>query len=170
MSDPSALVRSVRREIVTVAKEAVIYDSALMEERLALLIAPERTRALLFGAFAATAVGLASVGLYGLLAYSVERNLCEFGLRIALGSSQTRLLGLVVWRGVWPALLGLAIGLSAATVVTRVLSGILYGLSPTDPMTYFATALAMMTIALLASCLAARRAIRADPISILKDQ
>jgi putative ABC transport system permease protein len=122
---------------------------------------------LLLGLFATVALALAAVGIYGIMAYAVTERTREFGIRMALGARRQDVLRLVLRRGAVLALLGLGIGLAAALGLTRVLQGLLYGVSATDPPTYAALALGLAAVVLLACYLPARRAARVDPVVAL---
>jgi putative ABC transport system permease protein len=122
----------------------------------------------LLGAFAALALLMAAVGLYGVLSYSVSRRMHEMGLRLALGASARDLMWLVMGQGVRLALLGMAVGLAASLAATRLLAGMLFGVSPLDPLTFAAVAGVLFAAALLASFIPARRATRVDPMVALR--
>src|ERR1035438_1467790 len=132
------------------------------------LLFNERLVARLSGLFAVLALVLVCVGLYGLLSYEVSRRTREIGIRSALGAHRRDLLLLVVGQGIAVALVGLAIGVVAALGVTRYMQSMLYGVRPTDPFTYVATALLVVMVALLAGYLPARRAAGVDPMVALR--
>jgi len=123
---------------------------------------------MLLGLFAATALLLAVAGLYGVMAYSVARRTAELGTRIALGATPGNVLRLVLRQGLVTALIGVAIGVAGAIVVTRTLRSFLFGLSPTDPVTFAAVALLLILVALLACYVPARRAAKVDPMEALR--
>ena len=127
-----------------------------------------RFNLLLLGVFAGTALLLAVAGLYGVMAYSVSRRTAELGTRIALGATPGNVLRLVLWQGLVTALIGVAIGIAGAVVLTRTLRSFLFGLSPTDPLTFAAVALLLMLVGLLACYVPARRAARVDPMEALR--
>jgi len=118
---------------------------------------------LLVGVFAAAALALAAIGIYGVVAFSVTRRTQEIGIRIAVGAQRTDVLRLVVGEGARLALAGVAIGIAASLAVTRLLSSLLFGVRATDPVTFAAVALLLGAVALLASYIPARRAMRLDP-------
>jgi ABC-type antimicrobial peptide transport system permease subunit len=124
----------------------------------------------LLTAFAALALLLASLGLYGLLAYAVSQRSREIGLRMALGASGTRVVRDVVRRGLLLAGLGLGIGFAAARALSGMLSGILYGVTATDPATYGGVAVLVLAIVLAACSIPARRAVRIDPMMVLREE
>ena len=125
---------------------------------------------LLVGAFAALAVGLASIGMYGVISYSVAQRTQEIGIRMALGAERTVVFRMVLGQGARLAGLGVGIGLLAAVAATRLMARFLYGIQPTDPVTFAAVPLLLMAIALLACYLPANRATRVDPMVALHDE
>jgi len=129
---------------------------------------PARMGAALLGLFGALALILASIGIYGVLAYSVAQRTSEIGLRMALGAQPRQVLRLVLRQGMLLALIGAAVGILVALPVARLASGLLYGVSATDPITYAAITLLLMGVALLACYLPARRATRIDPLVALR--
>jgi putative ABC transport system permease protein len=124
--------------------------------------------AALLGLFGALALILASIGIYGVLAYSVAQRTSEIGLRMALGAQPHQVLRLVLKQGMLLALVGATVGVVVALPVARLASGLLYGVSATDPLTYAAITLLLMGVALLACYLPARRATRIDPLVALR--
>jgi ABC-type antimicrobial peptide transport system permease subunit len=131
-------------------------------------LAQRRFLLLLVGVFAAIALGLAAVGIYGVIAFSVTRRTQEIGVRMALGALHGDILRLVVGEGARLALAGLGIGIAAAIGVTRLLSSLLFGVTPTDPITFAGLALLLAAVALFASYIPARRAMRLDPNNALR--
>ena len=123
---------------------------------------------LLLGVFALVAILLASVGLYGLIAYSVEQRTLEFGIRLALGADSPRLRNMIVRQAMTLALVGIAIGVAAAYGLTRLMASLLYNVKPTDPIIFASVAILLAAVALLASYLPARRALRIDPVVALR--
>ena len=127
-----------------------------------------RFNMLLFSAFAGLALLLASVGIYGVLAYSVSQRTREIGIRIALGATGGNVARLVLRQGLLLASVGVVIGAVAAFALTRWMESLIYGVSPTDPVTFTSVALLLVGIALLASYVPARRAVRVDPMQSLR--
>nr|MDP2528642.1 FtsX-like permease family protein [Candidatus Palauibacterales bacterium] len=127
-----------------------------------------RLYAILLGTFAGLALLLAAVGMYGVMAYVVTRRTAEFGVRIALGAKAADILGLVLRRGVLLSLLGAALGLAGAVAAGRVLSGLLYGVTPTDPITLVAVPVVLSGVAIAACLVPARRATSTDPMTVLR--
>jgi putative ABC transport system permease protein len=132
------------------------------------LLFNERMVARLSGLLAVLALVLVCVGLYGLLSYEVSRRTREIGIRSALGAHQRDVLRLVIGQGICLALVGIAIGVTAALGVTRYLQSMLYGVRPSDPLTFMATAILLITVALLACYIPARRAAKVDPMVALR--
>jgi len=139
-----------------------------LEQLLGTSVAPRKFNMLLLGIFASVALILAAIGLYGVMSYSVSWQTHEIGIRMALGANRTDVLQLVVRQGMKMALIGLVLGLIGALFVSRVLVGMLYGISPTDPLTFTGVSIVLLVVALLACLIPARRATRVDPIVALR--
>lgn len=167
-SDPSGLAKAVRREIVAIDPDQPVSNVATMNEVLSNSLLVRRLAVWMLGAFAALALLLAVVGIYGLTSYSVSRRTHEIGLRMALGASPESILRLVVWRGVLTALAGVAVGLPAAFAMSRFMSALLFGVGATDSATYLITSIVIVAAAAVASYLPARRALRVDPVIALR--
>jgi putative ABC transport system permease protein len=166
--DPEALIPAVRRTIQAFDRDLPIYDVKTMEQRVGTALSRMRFGALMLGVFAAIALLLAAVGLYGVMAYSVAQRTRELGIRMALGAGHRDVLRLVVTQGMALALGGLAVGLAAALALTRVLASLLYGVSTTDAPTFTGIAALLAAVSFLASYLPARRATRVDPMVALR--
>jgi predicted permease len=166
--DPKALVGSVRAAVAAVDPELPVYDVQTMSERLATNVARPRVTAALVAIFGVVALALAAVGIYGVVAYSVTERTREFGVRLALGARSTDVIRLVVGQGVTPVLAGLAIGLTGAWFVSRVLASLLFGIGTNDPLTFAFVAIFLGAVALTAAYLPARRATRVDPLTALR--
>jgi len=169
-ADPTALTAAVRRQAQELDKEQPIADVATMEERRAESLLRTRFNTLLLTIFAAVALTLAAVGIYGVMSYSVAERTREVGIRIALGAQRRDVLGLIVKRGMTLALGGALIGLGGAIAITRLMTGLLYEVSATDPFTLSAVAVVLAAGALLACSLPARRATKVDPMVALRHE
>jgi predicted permease len=167
-SSPAGLIPAVRQVVSDRDNNLPLLDVRTQSEMVDRLLFNERLVARLSGLFAVLALVLVCVGLYGLLSYEVSRRTREIGIRSALGAHRRDLLLLVVGQGIAVALVGLAIGVVAALGVTRYMQSMLYGVRPTDPFTYVATALLVVMVALLAGYLPARRAAGVDPMVALR--
>jgi putative ABC transport system permease protein len=166
--DPHNLVSALRAQIVAVNRGQPISDVQTMEERLESASAQTRSMMLLIGVFSATALILALVGIYGVIAYSVAQRTQELGIRIALGASSADIFRLVIGNGLRLAVAGTVIGLVASFALTRLMASLLFQTSATDPMTFVASAAVFAVVAALASYLPARRAMRISPTDALR--
>ncbi len=165
--DPSVLAGSLRRAVRGIDPRLPVFAVATMEEIRASSTATARFNMLLLTALGVIGLVLAAVGIYGVIAWFVSQRTQEIGLRMALGATQGRVLAMVTWQAFRPVLVGLAVGIAGALAATRVLSGLLFGVTATDPLT-FAGVLAVLTAAaLVASLVPARRAARVDPTRAL---
>ncbi|HVV46944.1 MAG TPA: ABC transporter permease, partial [Bryobacteraceae bacterium] len=140
-ADPASLARSVQEKIWAIDKDQPIAEIHTGEEALAQSVANRRIYLLLVGAFAVIALLVAASGVYGLISYAVERRTREMGIRIAVGATRTRILSLLVSRGMFLALVGVAAGIAASMLLTKTISGLLYGITPTDPSVLAGTSL-----------------------------
>jgi len=168
--DPLALAPSLRHALAAVDPNLALSKITTMEQRVASTLARPRVNALLLAAFAATALVLAALGIYGVIAYSVVQRTRELGIRVALGARAEDVLGMVMRQGLTPVLIGLAIGLAAAATGSRVLRSLLYGVAPTDLGTYAAVAVFLAAVAGAASYVPGRRAARSDPMTALREE
>jgi len=166
--DPASLTAAIRSEVLKLDKEQPVSDVRTLDQIYSASIAQWRFSALLLGVFAAVALALAAVGVYGVLSYAVTRRTHEIGIRVALGAARRDVLKLVVGRGMLLTLLGVAAGLSAAFALTRLMSTLLFEVKPTDPMTFSLITLLLGAVALLACWIPARRAAKVDPLTALK--
>ena len=166
--DPHSLVSALRAQIVAVNRGQPISDVQTMEERLESASAQTRSMMLLIGVFSATALILALVGIYGVIAYSVAQRTQELGIRIALGASSADIFRLVIGNGLRLAVAGTVIGLVASFALTRLMASLLFQTSATDPITFAGSAIVFAVVAALASYLPARRAMRINPTDALR--
>jgi putative ABC transport system permease protein len=147
-----------------------VYQVVAMNERLSDSFAPRRFQMVLFGAFAALALAIAAVGIYGVVSYAVSRRTHEIGIRMALGATPRDALKLVIRQGMLLALIGVGLGLAGALALTRVMRGLLFNMSATDPATFVGVALLLVAVALIASYIPARRATKVDPLQSLRQE
>jgi putative ABC transport system permease protein len=165
---PALLAEALRGEVRALDRNQAISNVRAMTDLLAASLAGPRLSTRLVAAFSGVAVALAVVGLYGILAFTVTQRRQEIGVRIALGATRTDVLGLIFRQGVVLIAVGLVIGTAAAAAVTRLLRGLLFEVSPTDPGTFVLTALLLTAVGLVACYLPARRAAALDPIEALR--
>lgn len=165
---PESLIASIRREVQDLDPEQPIYHVATMEQRVADSVGPQRFDASLLALFAAVALLLAVVGIYGVMSYWVTQRTHEIGVRVALGAQRRQVLRLVLARAAWLTICGLTVGLVGAFVLAHSLSGLLFGVRPIDPLTLLAASTALAGIALVASWHPARRAASVDPMVALR--
>jgi putative ABC transport system permease protein len=167
---PSAIASALRAQVEAIDKNQPIFDVRTMQQRIAETVGSRRFNMLLLTSFALLALILAAVGLYGVVSYSVSQRTHEIGVRMALGAQQRNVLQLVVGQGMLLALIGVAIGIGGAVGLTRFLSGLLYGVKPTDPLTFIVVSLLLTAVALLACYIPARRATKVDPMVALRHE
>jgi putative ABC transport system permease protein len=166
--DPLTLSEAVRREVTAADSQQAVFEFRSMEQVLKKSMDIRRFILLLLSFFAGTALLLAAIGIYGVMAYDVEQRTHEIGIRLAVGADTADVVRLVVRQGMTLAGIGVSIGLVAAFGVTRVLKALLYGVKATDPITFAGVALTLAAVALCATYIPARRATRVDPITALR--
>jgi predicted permease len=166
--DSTELVSAVSNAVHLVDREIPLRDILPMDDLVANSVSQQRFNMLLLGAFAGLALLVAAVGIYSVLSYSVKRRVREIGIRLALGARLSDVLRMVVFEGMKPTLLGVAIGTAGALALGRALSSLIYGIKPTDPVTFLAVAMLLAGIALCASVIPAYRATKVDPMVALR--
>lgn len=169
-ADPAAMAETIRRKIREIEPTRSVFDIAPLEERISDAFAENRLRTFLLAFFAATAVMLACVGLYGTLSYMVNVRRREIGLRLALGALRGQIASLFLAQGIGVSVIGCVVGLCLAAGFTRLLAGMLYGVSPSDAITFIGVIVMMLGVAIAASLLPAIRAARLDPMQVLRDE
>lgn len=166
--DPSAMTAPIRRAIAGIDPNQPVFQVHTMDELLDQSIATKRASMLLLAAFAATALLLSAIGLYGVVSYSVTQRTREIGIRMALGAEKGDVLSMVVRQGGLLVVMGLATGLAASLALAQFLRGLLYGVSATDPTTFVLVSLILAAVAFFATLIPARRAARVDPMVALR--
>jgi len=166
--DPYGVAKAAERAIWNVDKNQAIAFVMSMSQLAAESLAPQRVMMLMLGAFGGMALLMAAIGLYGVIANSVAQRTHEIGVRMSLGARPGDVLKLVLGQGLGLVLIGVGIGLGGAFVLMRFVSSLLYGIRPTDPVTMGGAALVLAAVALLASYVPARRAMRVDPMVALR--
>jgi putative ABC transport system permease protein len=166
--NPLGLVNSVRGQVLEMDRDQPISDVKTMDDVLEATLSDRRLTMLLLGLYAGAALLLSAIGIYGLMAYSVQQRTKEVGIRIALGAEPHTVRNAVLLRGMRLALIGVAIGIAAALGLTRLLAGLLFGVQPRDPFIFMTVPVFLIVVALLACYLPARRATRINPLEALR--
>jgi len=166
--DPVSLANSVAAEVRAIDPDVPVYDIATMQQRVSDSLARQRFAMTMLGAFAVFAMILAAVGIYGVMSFLVTQGTSDIAIRMALGAKRGSILSLVMQQGMGLALIGIAAGVVGALGLTHLMSGLLFGVSTTDPVT-FAGVAGLLTLVTLAACyFPARRAMRVDPMVALR--
>jgi predicted permease len=167
-ADPQRLIASIRGELRQLDPHLPISSAKTMVDHMAMPLLPARVAASLFGSFGMLALALAAIGLYGVMSFSVSKRTREIGIRMALGARSGDVLKMIVGQGMTLTVIGVLIGLLLAFGSTRLMKSLLFGVSPTDPLTFIVIALLLSLVALLACWLPARRASKTDPMNALR--
>jgi putative ABC transport system permease protein len=168
--DPTSVVSAVTTAVHQVDAATPVVHVITMEDIIAASLLPQRFNVLLLGVFAALALLLAALGIYSVLSYTVRRRVREIGIRMALGASHSDVLRMIVTDGMKPILLGVAIGVAASLALGRVVASLIYGVRPTDPLTFAGVVLLLVTVGLLATIIPAHRATRVEPVRTLREE
>jgi putative ABC transport system permease protein len=168
--DPGAVAAPARRAIQEIGPDMPVYDVRTFSSRVADATTQARFSALLLAIFAAAALVLATVGIYGVISFAVAQRTREIGIRMALGAQRSDVLKMTVIQGLKLVGIGLFIGLVSAFILTRVMATLLFGISATDPLTFLSISLMLLAVAILASYIPALRATRVDPMIALRAQ
>ena len=171
--EAAAILPAIKATVYLSDADQPIYDVMTMRQIASASMSEQRFPMMLLGLFAALSLLLASIGLYGVIAYAVTRRTKEIGIRMALGAHKTTVVLMFVWQSLRLVLVGIAIGAAGALVAVRslsILSHVLYGVRPTDPMTFASCALLLISAAVLASYIPARRAVKVDPVDALRTE
>jgi predicted permease len=169
-NEPMALIPAIRQQVASLDAELPLSDVGTIEQALSRTLATKRLTNLLLASFAATALLLALIGIYGVMSLNVGSRISEFGIRMALGAQSRDVLKLVIRQGMILALIGVAIGLVASFAVTRLIKTLLFGVGATDPLTFGVIASLLTFVALLACWVPARRATKVDPMIALRSE
>lgn len=166
--DTAAIPEEVREQVQAVDSTLPVFGAQTLDEALSASLAERRFSMEMVALFALTALLLAGLGIYGVVSYMVSEQIHEIGIRLALGAQNWSILRMVLRQGLGLTLAGAAVGLVCALIVSRLMAGLLYGVRPTDPLTFAGVALLLIGVAVLACYIPARRAIRVDPMVILR--
>lgn len=167
-SNPQSLAGTFRRELQEIDKELPLYDVRTMEQLVSRSVSEPRFNMILLAVFAGLALTLASIGIYGVMAYSVAQRTQEIGVRVALGATTRNVLAMVVGEGLKMTVIGLTVGLTGAFLLTRVMASLLFQVSATDPLTFVMVGISLTAVGLLACFVPARRAAKVDPMIALR--
>ena len=168
--DPLALSSALRREVARLDPELPVTKVRTIRQILDSSLTSRRLIMWLLTTFATAALLLAALGIYGVMVYAVARRTQEIGIRMALGAQRANVLGMILGQGMKLVAFGVAIGLAASLALTRLMTTFLYDVKPTDPLTYAAVALLLISIALAANLVPARRAVSVDPTAALRHE
>jgi putative ABC transport system permease protein len=169
-SDPTGLAGAIKDQILLIDKDQPVYAVQTMKQLLSESVSRERFNMTLLAVFAAVALVLAAVGVYGVMSYSVAERRHEIGIRMALGASSSDVLGMILKQSAVLAFAGLGIGIFAAVMLTRLMTGLLYEVSATDGATFAVVSALLAGVALAATYIPARRATRIDPMIALRHE
>ena len=167
---PASMLSAIKKTLLRTDPSIIIYDAGTLEDLMSQETARSRFTGWLLAIFAALALALAMIGIYGVVSYRVSRRTREIGVRMALGAGRRQVLGMIVGRGMMVVVAGLVLGAIAALALTRVMATLIYGVSPTDPATFVAAAGVLASVGALACLVPASRASRIDPVVALRNE
>jgi predicted permease len=167
--DAVAIPAGVRQQVQSVDPTLTVFDAQTLNETVSASLAERRFSMQMISLFALSALLLASLGIYGVISYIVSERTHEIGIRLALGAQRANIVRMVLRQGLRLAITGAAVGLLGASIVSQLMAGLLYGVKPTDPLTFLGVALLLMGVAMLATYIPARRATKVDPMCALRD-
>jgi ABC-type antimicrobial peptide transport system permease subunit len=167
---PGVLLTSLRQAVQSVDRDLPMVDVRTQREQIDATMQIERTFAALTAGFGVLALALACVGIYGIMAYSVANRRNEIGIRLALGAQPGQVRGMILRESTWLTVAGIVVGVAAAMLLTRLVKSMLYGIGPYDPLTLSAGVLVLLTVALAASWIPARRAAGVEPMEALRHE
>jgi putative ABC transport system permease protein len=165
---PVGIANGVRQAIEKADSSAAVFGITSMQEIVSGSISTQRLTMLLLGVFAALALTLSAIGIYGVISYLTCQRIHEIGVRMALGASSRDVLHMVLGQGMKTSLIGVGLGIAAAIGLTRLITKVIYGVGATDPLTFIGVAALLIGVALLACYIPARRAMRVDPMIALR--
>jgi len=168
--DAGAIPEEVREQVQAVDATIPVFGAQTLNETVSISLSERRFSMEMVGLFAVTALLLAGLGIYGVISYLVSERTHEIGIRVALGAQRTNIMRMVLRQGLGLAITGTAIGLVCALIVSNLMAGLLYGVKPTDPLTFAGVAALLIVVALLACYIPGRRAMRVDPIVALRHE
>jgi len=168
--DTAAIPDEVREQVQSVDPTLPVFGAQTLTETVSESLSARRFSMEIVALFALTALLLAGLGIYGVISYIVSERTHEIGIRLALGAQRRNILRMVLHQGLGLAIAGAAVGLGCALIVSHLMAGLLYGVRPTDPLTFAGVALLLISVALLACYIPARRAIRVDPLVALRHE
>jgi predicted permease len=167
--DAGAIPPEVRKQVQSVDPTLPVFGAQTLNETVSASLSERRFSMEMVALFALTALLLAGLGIYGVISYTVSERTHEIGIRLALGATRRNILRAVLRQGLWLVIAGAAVGLVCALLVSHVMAGLLYGVRPTDPLTFIGVTIFLAGVALLASYIPARRAMKLDPMCALRD-
>jgi putative ABC transport system permease protein len=166
--DPAAIPAEVREQVQSVDPEVPVFGAETLDEALSTSLSERRFSMEMVALFALTALLLAGLGIYGTISYLVSERTHEIGIRLALGAQRGKILEIVLREGLGLAIAGAVVGLVSALIASHLMAGLLYGVRPTDPLTFVGVTLVLTAVALAACCIPAMRAMRVDPLVALR--